>query len=191
QRAYEACGVLAAHGIGLGELAPPAHCSRVVLRSFCALSEPLQCTGVAAVQTCTLGVQPSLELRCVAEIKTVQEWPSVFLYRPFEIATLERALELTDVAADHNCIQTHRIHARKHGLVYRAADRVQQLLQRMPRARLRRIRPEEKEQLITAASLLPSCGKHSEQRQSPVRSEEHTSELQSRGHLVCRLLLEK
>ena len=24
-----------------------------------------------------------------------------------------------------------------------------------------------------------------------VRSEEHTSELQSRGHLVCRLLLEK
>src|SRR5437870_10347235 len=27
--------------------------------------------------------------------------------------------------------------------------------------------------------------------QSPRRSEEHTSELQSRGHLVCRLLLEK
>src|SRR5690625_5850781 len=26
---------------------------------------------------------------------------------------------------------------------------------------------------------------------SAVRSEEHTSELQSRGHLVCRLLLEK
>src|SRR5207253_5701564 len=28
-------------------------------------------------------------------------------------------------------------------------------------------------------------------RQSGLRSEEHTSELQSRGHLVCRLLLEK
>src|SRR5207253_8275594 len=28
-------------------------------------------------------------------------------------------------------------------------------------------------------------------RSSVVRSEEHTSELQSRGHLVCRLLLEK
>src|SRR5690625_6408737 len=28
-------------------------------------------------------------------------------------------------------------------------------------------------------------------RPSTVRSEEHTSELQSRGHLVCRLLLEK
>src|SRR5207253_6917939 len=27
--------------------------------------------------------------------------------------------------------------------------------------------------------------------QIPLRSEEHTSELQSRGHLVCRLLLEK
>src|SRR5690625_5438455 len=29
------------------------------------------------------------------------------------------------------------------------------------------------------------------QVKSPLRSEEHTSELQSRGHLVCRLLLEK
>src|SRR5439155_20219958 len=29
------------------------------------------------------------------------------------------------------------------------------------------------------------------QRKVAVRSEEHTSELQSRGHLVCRLLLEK
>src|SRR5215208_7585209 len=28
-------------------------------------------------------------------------------------------------------------------------------------------------------------------RRGPLRSEEHTSELQSRGHLVCRLLLEK
>src|SRR2546422_6572461 len=28
-------------------------------------------------------------------------------------------------------------------------------------------------------------------REPPVRSEEHTSELQSRLHLVCRLLLEK
>src|SRR5207253_5771400 len=28
-------------------------------------------------------------------------------------------------------------------------------------------------------------------RQAEPRSEEHTSELQSRGHLVCRLLLEK
>src|SRR5690625_6903098 len=28
-------------------------------------------------------------------------------------------------------------------------------------------------------------------RQVETRSEEHTSELQSRGHLVCRLLLEK
>src|SRR5690625_7051559 len=33
-------------------------------------------------------------------------------------------------------------------------------------------------------------GRHRRQRQHR-RSEEHTSELQSRGHLVCRLLLEK
>src|SRR5690625_5518104 len=33
--------------------------------------------------------------------------------------------------------------------------------------------------------------KFRETRLYQVRSEEHTSELQSRGHLVCRLLLEK
>src|SRR2546429_1175387 len=33
----------------------------------------------------------------------------------------------------------------------------------------------------------PSLGRHAD----PRRSEEHTSELQSRLHLVCRLLLEK
>src|SRR5207253_8888320 len=43
------------------------------------------------------------------------------------------------------------------------------------------------------AAHLPADGGHSFDR-GPVgwmRSEEHTSELQSRGHLVCRLLLEK
>src|SRR5436853_2415604 len=42
-------------------------------------------------------------------------------------------------------------------------------------------------------SLLASNGLFSARggREEPVRSEEHTSELQSLRHLVCRLLLEK
>src|SRR5439155_8720579 len=39
-----------------------------------------------------------------------------------------------------------------------------------------------------------ACSVLADARQHPIdhhRSEEHTSELQSRGHLVCRLLLEK
>src|SRR5690625_5494763 len=42
--------------------------------------------------------------------------------------------------------------------------------------------------------LKPSAFFHSQMLRVPylsLRSEEHTSELQSRGHLVCRLLLEK
>src|SRR2546422_10180027 len=35
------------------------------------------------------------------------------------------------------------------------------------------------------------CSRHSSTPPSASRSEEHTSELQSRLHLVCRLLLEK
>src|SRR5690554_2789222 len=37
----------------------------------------------------------------------------------------------------------------------------------------------------------PSIGLHSRDSEKLIRSEEHTSELQSRPHLVCRLLLEK
>src|SRR2546429_4270458 len=44
----------------------------------------------------------------------------------------------------------------------------------------------------TAATLAPATKPTpSSAKPSPPRSEEHTSELQSRLHLVCRLLLEK
>src|SRR5690625_5801710 len=36
-----------------------------------------------------------------------------------------------------------------------------------------------------------ACSETAAEFGTPGRSEEHTSELQSRGHLVCRLLLEK
>src|SRR3989442_6471844 len=39
--------------------------------------------------------------------------------------------------------------------------------------------------------IAPLAGGESQVEQDEVRSEEHTSELQSRPHLVCRLLLEK
>src|SRR5207253_4683328 len=42
---------------------------------------------------------------------------------------------------------------------------------------------------VWASRLTRSSRRNS--RSPLVRSEEHTSELQSRGHLVCRLLLEK
>src|SRR2546422_5904901 len=38
---------------------------------------------------------------------------------------------------------------------------------------------------------IPLCQLRDQQRAQRARSEEHTSELQSRLHLVCRLLLEK
>src|SRR5690625_5480319 len=43
--------------------------------------------------------------------------------------------------------------------------------------------------LMTNGAILDANGK--EIYEGILRSEEHTSELQSRGHLVCRLLLEK
>src|SRR5437870_7201128 len=55
----------------------------------------------------------------------------------------------------------------------------------------------ERHQIIDSKDLRHACigGKGISTRESgdpnSSRSEEHTSELQSRGHLVCRLLLEK
>src|SRR5207253_11507164 len=43
----------------------------------------------------------------------------------------------------------------------------------------------------TAASSISKAPTRAPSPATPWRSEEHTSELQSRGHLVCRLLLEK
>src|SRR5437870_8429164 len=46
--------------------------------------------------------------------------------------------------------------------------------------------------LVQVAAEEPAVGyQAARDRDRAVRSEEHTSELQSRGHLVCRLLLEK
>src|SRR5439155_25537213 len=45
--------------------------------------------------------------------------------------------------------------------------------------------------LIRVADANLESGGARESLHSRARSEEHTSELQSRGHLVCRLLLEK
>src|SRR5687768_18370151 len=45
--------------------------------------------------------------------------------------------------------------------------------------------------ILLAVTILEPTMQHLEVQGSRVRSEEHTSELQSRLHLVCRLLLEK
>src|SRR5690625_5769967 len=45
--------------------------------------------------------------------------------------------------------------------------------------------------LVASATTVSGLIKHLRWVEYGWRSEEHTSELQSRGHLVCRLLLEK
>src|SRR6266436_7274941 len=56
------------------------------------------------------------------------------------------------------------------------------------------VAPQEPRSADLAQQPLPRCARRSDQRREMPRvgrSEEHTSELQSRLHLVCRLLLEK
>src|SRR5207253_4830870 len=68
------------------------------------------------------------------------------------------------------------------------------MIRRPPRSTLFPYTTLFRSHLLTAAVTLDKTRykESSEQaRFDSLRSEEHTSELQSRGHLVCRLLLEK
>src|SRR5690625_5929339 len=50
---------------------------------------------------------------------------------------------------------------------------------------------ESNSNVLKTTNIMGIIGHNNEQLFIGSRSEEHTSELQSRGHLVCRLLLEK
>src|SRR5437660_7522161 len=84
----------------------------------------------------------------------------------FPYTTLFRSCPATSTALD--------ISWRKPGFVWRCCCSLQSNF-------LRARSPSAYTAGLPAAVLKPYCD----------RSEEHTSELQSRGHLVCRLLLEK
>src|SRR5439155_19994589 len=64
---------------------------------------------------------------------------------------------------------------------------------RIPKIPRRRSRGKGAEQARESGTGSRRCssGRYKTLALAPHRSEEHTSELQSRGHLVCRLLLEK
>src|SRR5439155_17827789 len=81
------------------------------------------------------------------------------------------------------------------GLVQKADVQVDdpEVMMRLAEVRVQHKRPS----VFLNRFLMPETGGYIPQEKRPrpmgegVRSEEHTSELQSRGHLVCRLLLEK
>src|SRR3712207_9316917 len=68
---------------------------------------------------------------------------------------------------------------------------------RLRRGRRRYARQADAQRLRDRASPRPACPRMARRAREPreprvlLRSEEHTSELQSRQYLVCRLLLEK
>src|SRR5436305_14417124 len=65
------------------------------------------------------------------------------------------------------------------------------MLRRPPRSTLFPYTTLFRSECVAHAAPSPSAVRRAPPRVSDWRSEEHTSELQSRPHLVCRLLLEK
>src|SRR5258708_23063268 len=67
------------------------------------------------------------------------------------------------------------------------------LFRSKPEAVIEPVKPDalKPENLVVVESAKPDDTKYDTPKSGSARSEEHTSELQSPDHLVCRLLLEK
>src|SRR3989449_6433513 len=89
----------------------------------------------------------------------------------------------------HNRKQ-HVLWCRSRPSAQRAARGARRQATRAPRSVVKRTRRPARASMSTRASMLKRW-KRPRTRSFTRRSEEHTSELQSRLHLVCRLLLEK
>src|SRR5947209_12766517 len=79
-------------------------------------------------------------------------------------------------------------------LVFRkslASDERKSLTSIEPPIELSRARPLESSRVTSPPTLVASIALETRRISTLPRSEEHTSELQSRQYLVCRLLLEK
>src|SRR5690625_5489791 len=71
------------------------------------------------------------------------------------------------------------------------ADSLQQLMEETIPAQIRLKKPLNLPDALSEEEYLDYLRNEIASKNKIYRSEEHTSELQSRGHLVCRLLLEK
>jgi hypothetical protein len=166
QRAHEADGVSRAHRVGLGERSPGSNRSAILPDFFRVARDSLECVRVTVGEACALALHPFLEFRQVTEMEAVQERASEFSHRTGSVISLERRDEVLDVAVDNVRVEAHWIYAREHILGHRASERIQQLIEGMPSARLRRLRPEQSQQLVTAAPGFPCNGQYAEQRES-------------------------
>src|SRR5690625_6719184 len=91
----------------------------------------------------------------------------------------------------HLLVVKHTYHAGQLGLLRIGKRKDQPFLQRQVSAKLRPGHVLHIAGIVLAKAIFRRYTKRSGITGRWLRSEEHTSELQSRGHLVCRLLLEK
>src|SRR5690625_4729815 len=98
---------------------------------------------------------------------------------PVGISPEARASVAADKAPQWSCPRTTTRGAPRMSTPY-SIEPITVVSTTCPAVRTTNISPRPRSKMISAAT-----------RESEHRSEEHTSELQSRGHLVCRLLLEK
>src|SRR5690625_6644618 len=105
------------------------------------------------------------------------------MLRPIFITLLASAIPFTLAQAS----DSHDAHANDHSVVIQPAIAQDAGI----RVAIAESGPIEHHLQVYGRLVTPPTHQAQIRARFPGRSEEHTSELQSRGHLVCRLLLEK
>src|SRR5258707_3798839 len=118
-----------------------------------------------------------------------------YLTKPFALVELIARVEALLRRPVESRETTLRVGPLELDLIERTAKRRDRVIDLLPRAfRLLEYMMQRSDQLLTRAMLLEEVWNYKfvpATNLVDVRSEEHTSELQSRQYLVCRLLLEK
>jgi hypothetical protein len=111
-----------------------------------------------------LGLHPPLELRCIAQEEAVQKSALIQRGRFLQRTSLEGTLEIVDVTPDDFCVQCDRVGAQKDIVPQLAAERIEQLLERVTRVIGWTLRPEVSLEFVTRHPALTRDREESQQR---------------------------
>ena len=114
ERRYESDRRFRGEWVHRDELAPPPDRGIVVVVRSRRLGEPSEGKHRSLRQPSTFTFDPTLVLRRVADKPTIEERPAIKSDRATGIATVERILELRDVAPNHLRIQAQHLTGRAH-----------------------------------------------------------------------------
>ena len=127
--------------------------------------EPAQSFRVSVGEARALGGSPPLEFWRVVKIKTLQERPVIKGNRVRQRSACQRSLEFCDVTRHDPEVEGDRIGSAEDRFAERPTQRVEQLLERVPRVCGSTLGPQVGEKLVATQSSFARSSQQGKQRE--------------------------